>query len=120
MVVDLVSIMVTSERRAAAARAAGGQQRQRGGGCEGAMQSLLAGRLPFRVVVMIVVDMIIKMISIRRGGDFLFFCQWISFFGLPIKSYSGLRLVVYKKYTLKEPDSRFTAYRAFGVQEHQE
>ena len=58
MVVDLVSIMVTSERRAAAARAAGGQQRQRGGGCEGAMQSLLAGRLPFRVVVMIVVDMI--------------------------------------------------------------
>ena len=26
--------------------------------CEGAMQSLLAGRLPFRVVVMIVVDMI--------------------------------------------------------------
>ena len=43
------------------------------------------------------------------------FCDWISFFGLPIKSYSGLRLLVYKKYTLKEPDSRFTAYRAFGV-----
>ena len=34
------------------------QQRQRAGGCEGAMQSLLAGRLPFRIVVMIVVDMI--------------------------------------------------------------
>ena len=47
-----------SPRRAAAAGAAGGQQRQRAGGCEGAMQSLLAGRLPFRVVVMIVVDMI--------------------------------------------------------------
>ena len=38
--------------------AAGGQQRQKAGCCEGAMQSLLAGRLPFRVVVMIVVDMI--------------------------------------------------------------
>ena len=37
---------------------AGGKQRQRAGGCEGAMQSLLAGRLPFRIVVMIVVDMI--------------------------------------------------------------
>ena len=24
------------------------------------------------------------------------FCQWINFFGLPIKSYSGLRLLVYK------------------------
>ena len=42
----------------AAAGAAGGQQRQRAGGCEGAMQSLLAGRLPFRIVVMKVVDMI--------------------------------------------------------------
>ena len=52
------------------------------------------------------------------------FCDWISFFGLPIKSYSGLRLLVYKKYALKEPDhepdSRFAAYRAFGVQKHQE
>jgi hypothetical protein len=67
MVVDLVSIMVTSERRAAAARAAGGQQRQRGGGCEGAMQSLLAGRLPFRVVVMIVVDMIISRQRAKLG-----------------------------------------------------
>ena len=47
-----------SPRRAAAAGAAGGQQRQRAGCCEGAMLSLLAGRLPFRVVVMIVVDMI--------------------------------------------------------------
>jgi hypothetical protein len=47
-----------SPRRAAAAGAAGGQQRQKAGCCEGAMQSLLAGRLPFRVVVMIVVDMI--------------------------------------------------------------
>ena len=47
-----------SPRRAAAAGAAGGQQRQRAGGCEGAMQSLLAGRLPFRIVVMMVVDMI--------------------------------------------------------------
>ena len=26
-----------------------------------------------------------------------------------------MRLLVYKKYTLKEPDSRFAAYRAFGV-----
>jgi hypothetical protein len=25
-----------------------------------------------------------------------------------------------KKYTLKEPDSRFTAYRAFGVQKHKD
>jgi hypothetical protein len=33
-----------------------------------------------------------------------FFCSWISFFGLPIKSYSGLRLLVNIKYTLKEPE----------------
>ena len=28
--------------------------------------------------------------------SFVSFCQWINFFGLPIKSYSGLRLLVYK------------------------
>ena len=34
---------------------------------------------------------------------------------LVYKKYSGSRPLVYKKYTLKEPDSRFAAYRAFGV-----
>ena len=48
----------------------------------------------------------------------------ISFFvilrtSLPIKSYSGLRPLVYKKFTLEEIDSRsrfIAAYRASGVQ----
>jgi hypothetical protein len=39
---------------------------------------------------------------------------------LVYKKYSGSRPLVYKKYTLKEPDSRFAAYRPFGVQKHLE
>jgi hypothetical protein len=42
------------------------------------------------------------------------FCEWIGFFGLPIKSYSGLRPLVYKKYTLKEPDSRLRPIELLG------
>ena len=45
----------------------------------------------------------------------LLFCSWISFFGLPIKSYSGLRPLVYNKYTLKEPDSRLRPIGLLGV-----
>ena len=41
-------------------------------------------------------------------------CSWISFFGLPIKSYSGLRPLVYNKYTLKEPDSRLRPIELLG------
>ena len=48
--------------------------------------------------------------------SFVSFCSWISFFGLPIKSYSGLRPLVYKKYTLKEPDSRLRPIEVLGCE----
>ena len=51
----------------------------------------------------------------------LFVFLWLkNFFGLPIKSYSGLRLLVYKKYTLKEPDSRLRPIELLGCKKHQE
>ena len=50
------------------------------------------------------------------------FYLWISFFGLSIKSYSGLRQLVYKKYTLKGPDSRLRPFELLGCEKrkHQE
>ena len=50
----------------------------------------------------------------RRTSWLYCICSWISFFGLPIKSYSGLRPLVYKKYTLKEPDSRLRPIELLG------
>ena len=42
--------------------------------------------------------------------------SWVNFFGLPIKSYSGLRPLVYEKYTLKEPDSRLRPIELLGCE----
>jgi hypothetical protein len=64
------------------------------------------GRLIWRL--MAYPDPILKIYNIWLGSGvfFKFFCGWISFFGLPIKSYSGPRTQVWGRWYIKNTHSK--------------